>query len=512
MYIMRTPHFVVLFVPLFLALLGLKCAKKEDDTLNRAPITKEMMQLGKGMQSFGVACYYYDPSDPSFGEGGLFSGQLWVWAVDDANSSVTLTGHFEDGFLAVDNMNYKDAKHFCQNGIRKKFPNKTYEFYKLMAKKRVASFYDYPATFPDEEKDSRMPRIVVFGDSLSDNGNLKAWVRLFPSPPYFLGHFTNGPNWTDYLSKEADITVQNWAYGGAQSEPHNDSSITEIVDYIQTVGRNFVTGSMSRYIKHYVNDYLLDGRVVAPEKTLFVLWIGGNDYLSKSDTSGAINRLIDTPTALGGAAVVARRTVASIVDHLDFLYRVGARNFLVINLPNLGVTPMVAADVNYHKDDKLLEQSVKRYLLSERLSEAVGIHNRELKIKLEEERQNHKDARIIEVDMNAAMTKLLHGIHPLNDSPFDYGFDIANLTTRLSIENLPDIVAGKACYSGGYAGSIDPKLICSSIKKALYFDLVHPTTQAHCWISYYVHKELYAAGLIVKAPDIKEYEVKCKGN
>jgi thermolabile hemolysin len=508
---MITPRLLGLLAPLLLCVLGLKCAKTEDDSLNRAPITQEMMSLGKGMQTFGVACYYYDAADARFGEGGLFSGQSWVWAVDDANNSVNMAGHFEDGFLAVDNMDYKDAKHFCENGIQRKSPNKSFELYKMMAKKRVISFYDYPATFRDEEKDSKMPRIVVFGDSLSDNGNLKAWVRLFPSPPYFLGHFTNGPNWTDYLSKEADVTVQNWAYGGAQSEPHNDSSVSEIIDYVQTVGRNFITGSMSRYIRHFVNDYLHDRRMVAPDKTLFVLWIGGNDYLSKSDTSGAINRLIDTPTEQGGAEVVARRTVASIIDHLDFLYRVGARNFLVMNLPNLGVTPMVAVDVNYRKNDNILEQSVKRYLLSERLSEAVGVHNRELKIKLEEERQNHQDARIIELDMNAAMTKLLHGQDPTSDAPYDYGFDLASLTTKLSIENLPDIIAGKACYSGGYAGSNDSKLTCSSVKKALYFDLVHPTTQGHCWISYFVHRELYSAGLIAKAPDLKEYELKCKG-
>src|ERR1700737_3669549 len=40
--------------------------------------------------------------------------------------------------------------------------------------------------------------LVVFGDSLSDNGNSLALFHL-PPPPYFDGRWTNGPNWVDYF-------------------------------------------------------------------------------------------------------------------------------------------------------------------------------------------------------------------------------------------------------------------------------------------------------------------------
>ena len=44
--------------------------------------------------------------------------------------------------------------------------------------------------------------IVVFGDSLSDTGNLylASGKTTPPSPPYFLGWFSNGPLWVERLA------------------------------------------------------------------------------------------------------------------------------------------------------------------------------------------------------------------------------------------------------------------------------------------------------------------------
>src|ERR1700761_6724036 len=46
--------------------------------------------------------------------------------------------------------------------------------------------------------------LVVFGDSLSDNGNTFSSVGL-PKAPYYDGRWTNGPNWVDYISQVAGI-------------------------------------------------------------------------------------------------------------------------------------------------------------------------------------------------------------------------------------------------------------------------------------------------------------------
>lgn len=63
-------------------------------------------------------------------------------------------------------------------------------------------------------------RMVVFGDSLSDTGNLyKYTFHLVPkSPPYFSGHFSNGRVWAEDVASEwhgNDNALKNYAVGGA---------------------------------------------------------------------------------------------------------------------------------------------------------------------------------------------------------------------------------------------------------------------------------------------------------
>ena len=69
-------------------------------------------------------------------------------------------------------------------------------------------------------------RLVVFGDSLSDNGNLYlATGRTTPaSPPYFQGRFSSGPVWTELLGFNAanftgPVTGSiNYAFGGSRTD------------------------------------------------------------------------------------------------------------------------------------------------------------------------------------------------------------------------------------------------------------------------------------------------------
>ena len=71
-------------------------------------------------------------------------------------------------------------------------------------------------------------RVVVFGDSLSDNGNLYlATGGTTPlSPPYYQGRFSNGPVFTELLgfnvgryAAGAPVTGSiNYAFGGARTD------------------------------------------------------------------------------------------------------------------------------------------------------------------------------------------------------------------------------------------------------------------------------------------------------
>src|SRR5688500_5638293 len=58
-------------------------------------------------------------------------------------------------------------------------------------------------------------RIVAFGDSLTDNGNLYASEAYPPSPPYFEGRGTNGPVAVEYLSAALGVPLLDFAVYGA---------------------------------------------------------------------------------------------------------------------------------------------------------------------------------------------------------------------------------------------------------------------------------------------------------
>ena len=71
--------------------------------------------------------------------------------------------------------------------------------------------------------------LYVFGDSISDTGNLYAETLGFgaavpPSPFYYDGHFSNGPLWVEDLSPSLGLTYQptnNYAWGGATTGRDN---------------------------------------------------------------------------------------------------------------------------------------------------------------------------------------------------------------------------------------------------------------------------------------------------
>src|SRR5689334_18901018 len=61
---------------------------------------------------------------------------------------------------------------------------------------------------------SPITSVVVYGDSLSDNGNLFAAVG-FPPPPYFHGRFSDGPVAVEQLAASLGVPLFDFAVGGA---------------------------------------------------------------------------------------------------------------------------------------------------------------------------------------------------------------------------------------------------------------------------------------------------------
>jgi phospholipase/lecithinase/hemolysin len=144
---------------------------------------------------------------------------------------------------------------------------------------------------------SQYSHIVVFGDSLSDNGNLYALdPGEVPAAKYYQGRFSNGPVWVEYLAGAdlLDCTLVDNAYAGATTD-----------------------GSSPPGVLLQVGNYV--GSATLHADALFIIWAGANDFLGGSSD-------FQTPAA-------------NIGDAMDQLATFGAQNIMVVNLPDLGAIP-----------------------------------------------------------------------------------------------------------------------------------------------------------------------------
>jgi phospholipase/lecithinase/hemolysin len=155
---------------------------------------------------------------------------------------------------------------------------------------------------------SGVSHIVVFGDSLSDNGNLLAQTGVFPTNPiYWNGRQTNGMVWADTLAMDIGASLSNFAVAGAQT------GFTNVWD-------GELPGSPFGGLQNQIGDYT-SGTMDA--HAWHIVWAGANDFLSlPSDPVAAITDAI-----------------TNIVTAVGTLKGTGNSFVTVINLPDLGLTP-----------------------------------------------------------------------------------------------------------------------------------------------------------------------------
>ena len=161
--------------------------------------------------------------------------------------------------------------------------------------------------------EARFDDVIVFGDSFSDTGNVyKLTNRAWPkSPPYYKGRYCNGPNWVDQLKS---FGADSYAYGSA------------------TTDNNFVRGYAVFYttlvpgIRQQVATYFSQNNPskINFQRTLYVLWGGGNDFLE--------NRTLSPPAIVG-----------SLMNSVNDLLTAGAKNILVFNQLPSQYTPLSAS-------------------------------------------------------------------------------------------------------------------------------------------------------------------------
>jgi phospholipase/lecithinase/hemolysin len=175
--------------------------------------------------------------------------------------------------------------------------------------------------------DRRFDQLVVFGDSLSDTGNLSKGLggKFPPSPPFFNGRFSDGPLWLEYLAPELGISqVINFAVGGSTT---GRSNIASLLAAGQDLGK--LPGVLDQ-IDLFAGQLAASGAPKANPNALYVVWGGANDFLSlPPDPLGAIQSVL--------------ASIGNVAQAVTTLAGLGAKTILVPNLPDLGVTPFVAA-------------------------------------------------------------------------------------------------------------------------------------------------------------------------
>jgi outer membrane lipase/esterase len=162
-------------------------------------------------------------------------------------------------------------------------------------------------------------RLVVFGDSLSDNGNAfrASGGRRPPSPPYFQGRFSNGPVFSELLGFQLSgfgtVTGStNYAFGGAETVGPGRDGVPSLQDQI--------------------NAYRAGGGVFGP-RDLVSLYGGANNLLNAFPQVGAAP---NPSAAIQGIAGAAAADIGRLTSQVA---GAGAGTILVANLPSLGAVP-----------------------------------------------------------------------------------------------------------------------------------------------------------------------------
>lgn len=253
-------------------------------------------------------------------------------------------------------------------------------------------------------------RIIFFGDSLTDNGNFyQTSFKLIPnSPPYYQGRFSNGKTWAEGVAAYyQQFNVQSTNNAVAKQTAQPNTFFTSL------------SGTVGKYLKSI--------QALNAANTLFVIWIGGNDYMDGAPQVGPY-----TST-----------TVNEIKLNIEKLMAIGGRHFVIMNLPDLSSVPRGA--------NSALASNLKSLTLE---------HNRKLESILINLRVTHPQANIQLFDMYKEFSQI-------TQNPVEY-----NEKYHSHLSNTSE-----SCFKGGYflnRNIEDQRTLVSDIEEHMQL----PTAQA----------------------------------
>jgi outer membrane lipase/esterase len=292
-------------------------------------------------------------------------------------------------------------------------------------------------------------RLVVFGDSLSDDGNsFTLSGGLLPPGPsgppgpangdygetfdgsgeVFLGRFTDGRNWVDYFPADARHSgVQISAVSAYFQDQTNDNATDFAVGGATSGAQNGLDQALPSFpdeITAYLGSLGTNSR---PSEDLCVIWIGANDF------SAGINPF---------------QTVSNIKDQIARLSGVGVKNFVAITIPDISLTPQVKA------------QGTEAVFAAKQF---VFTANLDMEVELPRFAMQHQIS-ITVVEINAIS-------YPIVFEPALFGF-----TNSVDLAYVPLNGPLRVLYPDDY----------------VFWDGFHPTTKVHAIAADFVSKAIFA--------------------
>lgn len=286
--------------------------------------------------------------------------------------------------------------------------------------------------------------MYVFGDSLSDTGNVLIATKaqgLVPAIPpsetpyatYYQGRFSNGPVAVEYLwakligkaqkpvspiLAKRDVSQKgavSLAFGGSASGVSN-----------LTPGGFPVPGVLGQVGMFAA----AQGGGQEVTKALYVVWTGANDYI-------------------GGLASNPDTVVANIVGAIQSLHALGARDFLVPNLPDIGSSPLIQSQ----------GQATAAYF-----TQLTQAHNLALAQALIGLAASLPTARFVQLDVYGVVQSLALSGNIVVSPP-----QLAVVAPLVTVD----------CLFLNPATCIDVDLKASVPRPFLFWDVLHPTTHVH---------------------------------
>ena len=283
---------------------------------------------------------------------------------------------------------------------------------------------------------SPLGHLFILGDSLSDSGNAAVLTTdratppfhsLMTTAPYPGGRFSNGPVWAERLAAELDLSNAaslrggtNFAFGGARTGP-----LPGLPPSVSPTLHDQAQMLLASPWSH-------GGRL--PADSLVVVQMSATVYQTAAMAAALTAAGVDPTVVSARVDAVLEAAVVNLSDLVAALSAAGTSELLVLNTPDLGLTP----------------QAREAALASEATFLSASFN-----------------------DLLAAELALLSATLPVNVRTFDLFRllrTIVAMPTRFGLSNVTD-----PCIRVGSV--VDA--FCADPSSYLFWDGIHPTAAGH---------------------------------